>query len=192
MIVFTRLAAPAFLAFVVTAGCDNKVKTSDVTSPAPVASASTTSSASPLKEGDQAPDVEMTFQDGRKVKLSSLKGQLVAVYFYPKDQTQGCTIEAQDFRDRFGDLKSAGVTVIGVSTQDAASHKAFIDKEKLPFDLAVDEDKSLAKAFGVPQLGPGYHARQTFLIGKDGKIKKVWRDVNPKDHADAVLTAAKA
>ena len=159
----------------------------------PVATAATTASAATasLKEGDPAPDVEMTMQDGKKVKLSSLKGQNVVVYFYPKDQTQGCTIEAQNFRDRFEDLKKANITVIGVSTQDAASHKAFIEKEKLPFDLAIDEDKSLAKAFGVPLIGGSLHSRQTFLIGKDGTMKKIWRDVKPKDHADEVLAASK-
>jgi len=169
-------------------GCDDKGKTSAGGTSAPTASLAKEG----VKEGEPAPDVEMTFQDGRKVKLSSLKGQLVAIYFYPKDQTTGCTIEADNFRDRFDDLKKAGITVIGVSTQDAASHKAFIDKEKLPFDLAVDEDKSLAKAFGVPSmgLGFGFHARQTFLIGKDGTVKKIWRDVTPKDHADEVLSAA--
>lgn len=148
--------------------------------------------AATLKEGDAAPDVEMTLQDGKKVKLSSLKGQYVALYFYPKDQTQGCTVEAQNFRDRFDELKKAGITVIGVSAQDAASHKAFIEKEKLPFDLAIDQDKTLARAFGVRLLGAGLHSRQTFLIGKDGKVKKIWRDVTPKDHADEVLSAAKA
>lgn len=194
-----RFARTAFLGFAVlaAAGCDDKTKTPDVApSAAPAASAATAVSAQPtegtLKEGDAAPDVDLALQDGRKVKLSSLKGQYVAIYFYPKDQTQGCTVEAQNFRDRFEDLKKAGITVIGVSTQDAASHKAFIEKEKLPFDLAVDEDKALAKAFGVPLRGPGLHARQTFLIGKDGKVKKVWRDVSPKDHADEVLAAAKA
>jgi peroxiredoxin Q/BCP len=144
-----------------------------------------------LKEGDAAPDVEMTLQDGRKMKLSSLRGRFVALYFYPKDETHGCTIEAQSFRDRFDDLKQAGVTVIGVSTQDASSHKDFITKENLPFDLAVDGDDALAKAFGVPST-LGMHARQTFLIGKDGVLKKVWRDVTPKDHAGEVLAAAKA
>src|SRR5262249_11963179 len=163
------------------AGCDDKTKSKAVTTTALSAStalnvapgSSTTPTA--LREGDVAPDVEMTLQDGRKVKLSSLKGQLVAIYFYPKDQTSGCTMEAQNFRDRFDELKKAGITVVGVSAQDAASHKAFIEKEKLPFDLAIDEDKSLAKAFGVPLMGPGLHARQTFLVGKDGTIKKIWR-----------------
>jgi thioredoxin-dependent peroxiredoxin len=201
MFVRSLLSLPVLLALV---ACNPSS-----TSPAPAASASAssasatpppatvTSGATPtatagLKEGDPAPDVEMAMQDGRKVKLSSLKGQLVVVYFYPKDQTQGCTIEAQNFRDRFDDLKKANIAVIGVSTQDAASHKAFIEKEKLPFDLAVDEDKSLARAFGVPLIGPGLHARQTFLIGKDGTVKKIWRDVKPKDHADEVLNASKA
>lgn len=196
---FVRTTLAAMLALAAVAGCNDKSKTeaapttsSASASSATAAPATSAAKAAALKEGDAAPDVEMTLQDGRKVKLSSLKGQYVAVYFYPKDETPGCTVEAQNFRDRAEDLKKAGITVIGVSTQDASSHKAFIEKEKLPFDLAVDEDSSLAKAFGVPSLRPGLHARQTFLIGKDGTIKKVWRDVTPKDHADEVIAAAKS
>ena len=170
-----------------TAACGKK---DDPATTAPAASGPATTAS--LKEGDPAPDVAMPLQDGRQLKLSSLKGQLAVVYFYPKDQTPGCTVEAENFRDKFDDLKKAGIAVIGVSTQDAASHKAFIEKEKLPFDLAVDEDKSIAKAFGVPPGFMGMHARQTFLIGKDGKIKKVWRDVTPKDHANEVLSAAQS
>lgn len=189
-------AAPVVLLLLGLVACDDKTKTSTTTAaaaPAPAGSASTSAATSKLEEGDAAPDVALPLQDGRTIKLSSLKGQLVALYFYPKDQTSGCTMEAQNFRDRFGDLKKAGITVIGVSTQDAASHKAFIEKEKLPFDLAIDEDKSIAKAFGVPLVAGGtMHARWTFLVGKDGKIKKIWRDVEPKDHADEVLAAAKA
>ncbi|HSO39563.1 MAG TPA: peroxiredoxin [Labilithrix sp.] len=166
-------------------------KKDDAASSTTLASSAAPSTAG-LKEGDLAPDVSMTLQDGRQLKLSSLKGQMAVVYFYPKDQTPGCTVEAENFRDRFDDLKKAGVAVIGVSTQDAASHKAFIEKEKLPFDLAVDEDKAIAKAFGVPPGFMGMHARQTFLIGKDGKIRKIWRDVTPKDHANEVLTAAQS
>jgi len=185
---FRPLASVLILAAL--GACDAKPKSDVSTS----ASATTASASAPtsLKEGDPAPDVEMALQDGRKLKLSSLKGQMVVVYFYPKDQTQGCTIEAQNFRDRFEDLTKAGIKVIGVSTQDAVSHKAFIEKEKLPFDLAVDEDKSLAKAFGVPLLALGFHSRQTFLIGKDGTMKKIWREVKPKDHADEVLSAARS
>jgi peroxiredoxin Q/BCP len=189
---YLRLLIPVLVTGALVA-CNDKPKAADT----PAASTTTSvASAAPaggeLKEGAPAPDVEMALQDGRKVKLSSLKGQYVVVYFYPKDETTGCTIEAQNFRDRFEDLKKAGVTVIGVSTQDAASHKKFIEKEKLPFDLAVDEDKSIAKAFGVPALGLGLHARQTFLVGKDGTLKKIWRDVKPKDHADEVLSAARS
>ena len=169
---------------------DEPTTTAPVTSAAPTTAAATATAT--LKEGDAAPDITMTMQDGKQLKLSSLKGQMAVVYFYPKDQTPGCTVEAENFRDKFDDLKKAGVAVIGVSTQDAASHKAFIEKEKLPFDLAVDEDKSIAKAFGVPPGFMGMHARQTFLIGKDGKIKKVWRDVSPKDHANEVLAAAQS
>jgi peroxiredoxin Q/BCP len=179
------------------AACEDKSKSTQTTTgavaPSAAPSATSPTSATGVKEGDPAPDVEMTMQDARKVKLSALKGQFVAIYFYPKDQTTGCTIEADNFRDRFDDLKKAGITVIGVSAQDAASHKAFIEKEKLPFDLAIDADKSMAKAFGVPLIADGtLHARWTFLVGKDGKIKKVWRDVTPKDHADEVLSASKA
>ena len=191
MISRARAIVVSSLLVVLTTACSkDQPKSGDA--PASSATTSSAAAAAPLKEGDTAPDVEMTLQDGRKVKLSSLKGQLVALYFYPKDQTSGCTMEADAFRDRFADLKSAGVTVIGVSTQDADSHKAFIEKEKLPFDLAVDTDGSIAKAFGVPSAILGLHARQTFLVGKDGTIKKIWRDVSPKDHADAVLAAAKA
>ncbi len=169
---------------------DEPTATAPVTSAAPTTATATATAT--LKEGDAAPDITMTMQDGKQLKLSSLKGQMAVVYFYPKDQTPGCTVEAENFRDKFDELKKAGVAVIGVSTQDAASHKAFIEKEKLPFDLAVDEDKSIAKAFGVPPGFMGMHARQTFLIGKDGKIKKVWRDVSPKDHANEVLAAAQS
>jgi peroxiredoxin Q/BCP len=185
--------------FVLVVGCQTKdgapstaSSTSATTTPASSVTSTSADNNITLKEGDAAPDVDMALQDGRHQKLSALRGQMVVVYFYPKDQTPGCTVEAENFRDRFDDLKKAGVAVIGVSTQDAASHKAFIEKEKLPFDLAIDDDKSIAKAFGVPVGTSGMHARQTFLISKDGKIKKVWRDVTPKDHANAVLTAAAA
>lgn len=144
-----------------------------------------------LKVGDTAPEVPFVLQNGQTVKLSSLRGKAVAVYFYPKDQTPGCTIEAQGIRDNYADLQKEGVTVIGVSKQDAESHKAFIDKEKLPYDLAIDADGKIAQAFGVP-LTLGYHARQTFLVGKDGKIKKVWRKVAPDGHAAEILAAAKS
>ena len=160
--------------------------------PAPAASSSAaTSEAAPLKEGDAAPDVDLPLQNGKTVKLSSLKGKPVALYFYPKDQTQGCTVEAQGFRDEFAALTAAGITVIGVSTQDAASHQAFIDKEKLPFDLAVDTSGAIAKAFQVP-VNNGYAARHTFLIDAGGRIKKIWRQVTPAGHAGEILAAVRS
>jgi peroxiredoxin Q/BCP len=159
------------------------------------AAATTTAAADPgsttqLKEGDDAPKVTFTLQDGKTVALDSLKGKQVAVYFYPKDDTPGCTVEAQGIRDQWEAFEKAGIQVFGVSMQDAASHSAFIEKHKLPFDLVVDPDQSVPKAFGVPVRDGQYAARHTFLIGADGKIKKVWREVNPKEHAKDLLDAA--
>jgi peroxiredoxin Q/BCP len=163
-----------------------EAKPAAVAAPAPT----TAANASELKVGDDAPDVTFTLQDGKTVALSSLKGQQVAVYFYPKDDTPGCTVEAQGIRDHWQAFEKAGIRVFGVSMQDAASHTAFIEKHKLPFDLVVDPSKAVPKAFGVPVAGGFYAARQTFLIGADGKIKKVWREVDPKSHAQELLDAA--
>jgi thioredoxin-dependent peroxiredoxin len=151
---------------------------------------SNVASATELKVGDDAPNVSFTLQDGKTVSLASLKGKQVAVYFYPKDDTPGCTVEAQGIRDQWEAFEKAGIQVFGVSMQDAASHTAFIEKHKLPYDLVVDPDQSVPKAFGVPVSGGQYAARHTFLIGADGKIKRVWREVNPKDHAKELLDAA--
>jgi peroxiredoxin Q/BCP len=173
--------------------------------PAPTAAAApatpTTTSAQPsaaaapgveLKVGDPAPAVTLTLQDGKTVDLASLKGQQVAVYFYPKDDTPGCTVEAQGIRDQWASFQKAGVKVFGVSMQDAASHTAFIEKHKLPFDIAVDPDRKVTSAFGVPVKGGEYASRQTFLIGADGKIKQIWREVNPQENAKQLLDAAGA
>jgi len=158
---------------------------------APAAAApASTESATQLKEGDDAPNVTFTLQDGKTVSLDSLKGKQVAVYFYPKDDTPGCTVEAQGIRDQWEAFQKAGIQVFGVSMQDAASHSAFIEKHKLPFDLVVDPDQSVPKAFGVPVRDNQFAARHTFLIGADGKIKRVWREVNPKEHAKELLEAA--
>jgi thioredoxin-dependent peroxiredoxin len=157
---------------------------------APAAPAAVTTSTSELKVGDDAPPVAFTLQDGKTKSLQSLKGQQVAVYFYPKDDTPGCTVEAQGIRDQWEAFEKAGIQVFGVSMQDAASHTAFIDKHKLPFDLVVDPDRSVTKAFGVPVSGGQFAARHTFLIGADGKIKRIWREVNPKQHAQELLEAA--
>lgn len=182
------------LALLVLAACDKKQEAEPATATSagvtPARSAAPLIEGKKLAEGDPAPDVKMPLQDGKTLSLSSLKGKNVVVYFYPKDETSGCTVEAQNFRDKFEDMKKANITVIGVSMQDASSHKAFIEKEKLPFDLAID-DGTVAKAFGVPLRGT-LHARWTFLVGKDGNVKKIWRDVQPKDHAVEVLQAAQS
>ena len=154
---------------------------------APVESADT----KPLAAGDAAPDITLKLHDGKEVRLSSLQGKQVLVYFYPKDDTPGCTVEAQGLRDGWADLQAAGLEVYGVSMQDATSHKAFIDKYNLPFPLVVDSDGAVAKAFRVPTK-MSFASRQSFLIGKDGKIKQVWLEVNPKEHAAAILAAAKS
>jgi peroxiredoxin Q/BCP len=185
------LSAMAFGA----AACDGDQKGAPTAAPSgkPAAGAEDPAGAKvdPLKPGDPAPDVALTLHDGKVVKLGSLAGKQVLVYFYPKDDTPGCTIEAQGLRDGWADIQAAGLEVYGVSTQDAESHKAFIDKQKLPFPLVVDIDGAVAKAFRVPMRG-SFASRQSFLIGKDGKIKQVWLDVDPKEHAAAILAAAKS
>ena len=148
-----------------------------------------TTATTQLAVGDAAPPVTFTLQNGKSVSLASLQGKQVAVYFYPKDDTPGCTVEAQGIRDQWTAFEKAGIQVYGVSLQDAASHTAFIEKHKLPFDLVVD-DGSVTKAFGVPVSGGEYASRHTFLIGADGKIKQVWREVTPSEHAKQLLDAA--
>jgi len=145
-----------------------------------------------LEVGDAAPALTLTLQDGKTVELKSLEGKQVALYFYPKDDTAGCTAEAQGIRDQWEAFQKAGIEVYGVSMQDAASHTAFIEKNKLPFDLVVDADKKVTTAFGVPVKGGEFASRQTFLIGADGKIKQIWREVTPAEHAKQLLEAAGA
>jgi peroxiredoxin Q/BCP len=149
------------------------------------------SSSTGLEAGAKAPEFTLNDQDGKPVSLSSFRGQKnVVVYFYPKDDTPGCTVDAQGIRDQWEAFEKAGIEVYGVSTQDAASHTAFIEKHKLPFDLVVDSTGSIAQAFGVPVSGGQFAARQTFLIGADGKVKQVWRTVTPAEHAKQLLEAA--
>ena len=144
-----------------------------------------------LAVGADAPKVKLDLQDGKTVDLGAMKDKLVLVYFYPKDDTPGCTVEANGVRDAWGDFQAAGIEVFGVSTQDAASHQLFIEKYKLPFPLVVDTSGDIARAFKVPMKN-GMAAPQSFLIGKDGKIKAVWPQVNPSEHASEVLAAAKS
>jgi peroxiredoxin Q/BCP len=159
------------------------------------ASASATTSSPPVTVegstgevtvGKPAPDFATKDQNGADVKLSSFKGKPVVVYFYPKDETPGCTTEAKDFRDTWKDLEKKGVVVIGVSTDSADSHKAFATHHGLPFHLVSDEGGAIAKAFGVP-VRLGFMARQTFLIDADGNVKKIYRHVDLTKHASDVL-----
>lgn len=144
-----------------------------------------------LSVGAPAPSVEATAHSGDKVSLEKLKGKPVVVYFYPKDDTPGCTIEAQQIRDSYEDLSKTGAVVLGVSSDSNESHSAFAKKYSLPFQLLPDSDNAIAKAFGVPLRG-GKASRVTFLIDKQGKIAKVFPKVNPDGHAKELLEALKA
>jgi peroxiredoxin Q/BCP len=141
--------------------------------------------------GSPAPEFTALSHDGQKVDLAKLKGKNVVLYFYPKDDTPGCTKEACDFRDSWAKLQKAGVVVFGVSTQDNGSHKAFAEKYKLPFALIPDDKGELAAKYKVPVVD-GKARRITYLIGKDGKIKHVWPKVTPVGHASEILGQVEA
>jgi thioredoxin-dependent peroxiredoxin len=148
-----------------------------------------------LKEGSTAPAFKTTDADGKTVNLRDLRGQKVVLYFYPKDDTPGCTKEACSFRDDFSKFKKRGITVLGVSPDSEASHRKFVTKYKLPFTLLADTDKSISEAYGVygekKFMGRTYMGvhRTTFLIDERGKIKKVFTKVKPEEHASEVLEA---
>ena len=155
---------------------------------APATTSTSTSPPTPtlLPAGAPAPDFSAVAHDGQKVELSKLKGKYVVLYFYPKDDTTGCTKEACDFRDNWATLQKKGVAVYGVSTQDNASHKAFAQKYSLPFPLLPDDRGEIAAKYKVPVVN-GLARRITYLIGKDGKIQHVWPNVNPVGHAGEIL-----
>ena len=148
-----------------------------------------------LKEGDKAPNFTAKDQDGNTVRLSDLKGQRVVLYFYPKDDTPGCTKEACSFRDSDAVYRKKGITVLGVSTDDEKSHQKFISKFNLPFTLLADTDKKIVNDYGVwgekSMYGKKYMGtnRKTFLIDEQGKIAKIFDKVNVSEHADEVLEA---
>ena len=148
-----------------------------------------------LKEGDVAPEFSAATNGGGTVSLGELRGKNVVLYFYPKDDTPGCTKEACAFRDHFAEFKQSGAVVLGVSTDPAKSHDKFVEKFKLPFTLLADEDKKIVEAYGVwgekSFMGRKYLGthRVTFLIGPDGRIKKIWSRVKPDEHAAEVLAA---
>ncbi len=139
-----------------------------------------------LAPGTPAPAVNATAHNGEKVDLAKLRGSYVVLYWYPKDDTTGCTKQACDIRDNWDKLKKAGVKVYGVSTQDNTSHQAFADKYKLPFPLIPDVNGELAKKFGIPVVD-GKARRMTYLIGKDGKVMHVWPKAATTGHAAEIL-----
>ena len=148
-----------------------------------------------LKEGDAAPDFTSRDAEGNAVRLSDFRGRNVVLYFYPKDDTPGCTKEACSFRDASDVYGREGVKVLGVSLDDEASHRAFAEKYRLPFTLLADTDRSVSEAYGVygerTFAGRKYMglARKTFLIDPEGRIKKIFDKVNVEQHADEVLAA---
>lgn len=139
------------------------------------------------------PDLLGLDQDGKEVKVSDYKGRKIALYFYPKDNTSGCTAEACSLRDGYDELKKAGYEIIGVSKDSAQSHRGFIEKQNLPFRLIADTDTTLQKQFGVwaekKMYGRTYMGtlRYTFLIDENGVIEKVIEKVDTKNHAQQIL-----
>jgi len=148
-----------------------------------------------IAEGQAAPDFELTTDAGETVRLSSLRGKPVVLYFYPKDDTPGCTAQACGIRDVYGEFERAGAVVLGVSPDDERSHVKFKEKHDLPFTLLADTDHSVAEEYGVwgekSFAGRKYLGvnRSTFVIDADGNVKKVMHDVKPATHADDVLAA---
>ncbi len=150
-----------------------------------------------LEEGSKVPSFTLDADDGSRVKLADLQGSPAVLYFYPADDTPGCTREACAFRDRSPELKKLGAKVFGISPDDVASHVKFKDKYKLNFPLLADSDHKLAEKFGAWREKNMYGkkkmciVRSTFLIGPDGVVKKVWRSVKVDGHDAAVIDALK-
>ncbi|MBC6605513.1 thioredoxin-dependent thiol peroxidase [Hymenobacter sp. BT188] len=148
-----------------------------------------------LQPGEPAPDFEALDQNGNLIRLQDLRGQKVALYFYPKDDTSGCTAQACNLRDNQNELRAAGIKILGVSIDGEKSHQKFATKFDLPFSLLVDEDKKIVEAYGVWQeksmYGRKYMGtmRYTFLIDEQGNIEKVITKVDTKNHAAQLLGA---
>jgi peroxiredoxin Q/BCP len=141
-----------------------------------------------LSPGDPAPNFTAKNQNGKVVHLSDYRGKPVLLYFYPKDDTPGCTTEACSFRDEYSKFQSLGAVILGISRQDQKSHQSFRAKYHLPFDLLTDHDGSVAKSYGVDLYpGVGYHKRESALISPDGKLIRLYPNVNPGTHSAEVL-----
>jgi peroxiredoxin Q/BCP len=148
-----------------------------------------------LSEGLEAPDFDLPDATGGRLGLKALRGRWVVVYFYPKDDTEGCTLEAKEFSERIESFAAAGAAVIGISPDSSRSHERFTCKHELRLPLASDADKTVAVAYGVwvekTMYGRTFMGveRATFLVGPDGKLARIWRKVSPKGHAEEVLQA---
>ncbi len=146
-----------------------------------------------LQPGDQAPDFEAKNQAGDTIRLSDYKGKKVVLYFYPKDNTSGCTAQACNLRDHHAELQAAGYAVIGVSKDSVKSHQKFAEQQALPFTLVADEDTSINQAYGVWQEKSMYGkkylgtARTTFIINEEGKIADIIEKVQTGDHTAQIL-----
>ncbi len=140
-----------------------------------------------LAVGTKAPDFNTTDDEGKTISLSDFKGKVVVLYFYPKDDTPGCTKEAQSFRDNYEQYQNKDMVVLGVSMDDQASHKQFKEKYGLPFQLLVDTDGAITKAYDVE--GGGYSKRVTYIIDGEGTITRVDEKVKTDTHAQDILTA---
>jgi peroxiredoxin Q/BCP len=145
----------------------------------------------PLAVGDTAPNFTVKDTNGNTITLSDCTGKPVVLYFYPKDDTPGCTKEACSFRDNYQQYLSQGITVFGVSLDDEASHQAFTQKFNLPFPLLADVDGAITRAYDVlgERNGMTYAQRVTYVIGTDGKITQVYTTINTETHATDILTA---
>jgi len=146
-----------------------------------------------LEQSQKAPDFCLSNQNGKQVRLSDFKNRWLLIYFYPKDDTPGCTKQACGIRDSMEEFMKKGLQVIGISTDGVRSHKKFYEKYNLPFDILADEKKEMVEAYGVwgkkKFMGREYMGtnRTSFLIDPDGKIVKIYPKVNPEEHADQVL-----
>ena len=147
-----------------------------------------------IEPGKKAPAFTLKDQDGKTHKLSDYEGRPVVLYFYPKDDTPGCTTEACAFRDDVFKFKKMGVAIVGVSVDDVASHKAFAEKHSLPFTLLADSDKAVAKSYGVlvDYKGTELASRQTFLIDPEGVVAKHYPKVDPDGHSPEVIADLEA
>ena len=142
-----------------------------------------------VEEGKPAPDFELLSDEGERVRLSSLRGRPVVLYFYPRDDTPGCTRQACGIRDVHDLFTEKGAVVLGVSTDTQAAHVRFKDKYGLPFTLLADPDQTIGELYGVSKEGGRSFERSTFVIDADGNVRKIMRRVNPDRHADLVLAA---